>query len=106
MEKPASPLLRAPSKFVPLDEIRLYLTTILLTSRKPLIHRMYTLCEVIDSLPASPAGNEFTPFHYLTTPNLDCHLPVRWASTFTHLVGLATPSGRSHSPFSIGYIDR
>jgi len=48
MEKPASPLLRAPSKFVPLDEIRRYLTTILLTSRKSLINRMYTLCEVTD----------------------------------------------------------
>lgn len=49
MEKPASASLCAPSKFVPLDGVRLYLTTILSTSCKSLIHRMYTLCESLDS---------------------------------------------------------
>jgi len=46
MEKLACASLRQPLKFVPLDEIRRYLTIILLTSRKSLINRMYTFHEV------------------------------------------------------------
>jgi hypothetical protein len=48
MEKPARASLRLPSKFVPLGGIRRAFKIASGTSRKPLIKRVYTLCEVQD----------------------------------------------------------
>lgn len=49
MEKPARALLRPPSKFVPLGQISRVPETTSGQSRKPLIQRMYTLCEVTET---------------------------------------------------------
>jgi hypothetical protein len=73
MEKPACASLRPPSKFVPVAALRHLSKSIRETSRKPLINRMYTLCEVMDSdRQVQPVRNSA-----LSTPqNLlfrDCH---------------------------------
>lgn len=47
MEKPAPVSFRLPVKFVPLDEIRQYLTMILRIACNQLIKQGYTLCEVV-----------------------------------------------------------
>lgn len=49
MEKPARASFRAPLKFVPVAALRHLSKSIRETSRKSLIQRMYTLCEVQDS---------------------------------------------------------